>query len=813
MADNFDPDAYLNSQPAVAPQQPRNELEQAVNGPEFDPDSYLKEAKYGTVGQQLGTVAEGISKGLIGSTATAAAEKGLSKLGAPNLSAEDQAAREEINPVESGLSEASGFGLGLLTGTGEAKLIGKVGEGVLGLTKLGEKTGTLAKIASTGIKTGSEMAALQTDNEIAKAVNNTSEGIGTAAVNIGLSGILGGLGGTVLGTVPALWDTAANKLQTSNVIKDAMGQIKYLQDIKNSGSTLQDTITNEINDRIGSVDTLTNTGLKKELVNKLVADVTPEQIQQHVSEVGDLLNKAPKALQGERLFQNEVDQWKRAVTPTRDIVTNEAIHTPTNDQVFAATENLKRQFQEWAQYNKTLVPVSERPFRDAAGKVASTLKSSLEDADVWNAAGKVQKEYNEAVSPLYDIQKEFLGKFGAKQGGERVADPTKINSYIEQAKKSKTGLKDNYVSNYLDQTNKVEDVLHKAYLEHGLELPAEASLNPSPALRHVLETKPTKGVQLGQWMFDKGADAATDAGAKSIGGILGGGIGSLVGHPLAGAWMGEKALSPILSVLGKPLVENAINSAAARSSVDYLGNIAKGVKLINTSVENMFKSGEVLPKHLMPSDKSREKLQKSLDYVGSDPNNMMKVGGKLGHYLPHHAEAAATTAATAQNYFNSLKPKQNPIGPLDTPPPIDKAAQAKYNRQLDIAQQPLLVLQHAKDGTLQAQDIATLNTIYPGLHNKIANQVSQELINAKSKGIHIPYQQRMSMGLLMGSPLDSTQSASSMQAIMHSVPMQSPPQQQEKQHKPATNQSMKAIEKSNSLYATPLQNRSMHKGE
>ena len=153
------------------------------------------------------------------------------------------------------------------------------------------------------------------------------------------------------------------------------------------------------------------------------------------------------------------------------------------------------------------------------------------------------------------------------------------------------------------------------------------------------------------------------------------------------------------------------------------------------------------------------------------------------------------------------------MNPFDKEPPADKAQTAIYNRQLDIAQQPLLVIKHAKDGTLLPQDVNTIQTIYPGLHSAIVQKLNDEMIDKKSQGVAIPYAQRVSLSLLMGStPLDSSMSPQNMQAIMKSsMTQQAQQQNQPGTQKPASGAALKQINKTNELYPTSIESRLMKK--
>lgn len=179
------------------------------------------EDAYGSTGQQVLTGVEGAAKGLLGPVATLG-EKGLSSLGVEGLSPEEQEGRAQENPWVHGLSEAGGFGVGMLAGTGEAGLLAKAGEAVEGLTAAGEANTALriardtgdfaaiakakaaadaipfaAKLGAGAAKAAAEMALLQTGDETSKYINDAPMSVGNTLAHIGLSAMLGGATGGI----------------------------------------------------------------------------------------------------------------------------------------------------------------------------------------------------------------------------------------------------------------------------------------------------------------------------------------------------------------------------------------------------------------------------------------------------------------------------------------------------------------------------------------------------------------------------------------------------------------------------------------
>ena len=169
----------------------------------------------------------------------------------------------------------------------------------------------------------------------------------------------------------------------------------------------------------------------------------------------------------------------------------------------------------------------------------------------------------------------------------------------------------------------------------------------------------------------------------------------------------------------------------------------------------------------------------------------------------------------AQDYFDAVRPKQTQNSPLDEISPPDQMQQNHYNRQLDIAQNPSLILQHVKDGTLQPPDLLTLGTLYPQLHNAMVKKAGAALIEAKAKEMELPYKQKQALSMLLGQPLDSTMTPMAMQTIMQAnAPQQDQQQPQGKKSKSgATSSELKQLNKVDDLYKTPIEDRATDQKE
>jgi hypothetical protein len=146
---------------------------------------------------------------------------------------------------------------------------------------------------------------------------------------------------------------------------------------------------------------------------------------------------------------------------------------------------------------------------------------------------------------------------------------------------------------------------------------------------------------------------------------------------------------------------------------------------------------------------------------------------------------------------------------LDSAPVPSSVEQARYKNALNIAQQPLVVLDKIKKGTLTAEDIKTLGTLYPKMYNRIKDRLQTEMTNHLAKGETIPYKTRVSLSMFMAQPLDSTMFPASIQATQP-APQQQPGGPQEA---PRGAKSSPALQKMPGMYQTNAQAKEAHRNK
>lgn len=274
------------------------------------------------------------------------------------------------------------------------------------------------------------------------------------------------------------------------------------------------------------------------------------------------------------------------------------------------------------------------------------------------------------------------------------------------------------------------------------------------------------------------------------------------GHPLVGS-MGKENHSNIMAKMSENTAGKHPNPQAFRNSVDFLHSSIKGKDKLSAKINSLFEKTK--PEKISPS--VRNGLSEKISELSTSPEKMLDIGGDLGHYMPEQAAQMAESVSGAVQYLTSLKPAGQKPGPLDSTLPVSKYDQIKYERALDIAQDPTLVIDYAKNGVLEDSDVIALNTMYPKLAQAIALKATEFLVDKESKGKKLTMAQKRSFSAILGQPMTFVQGPDAIRAIMQAnAGAQSETQNQPKK---ATGVELKQLNKVDTQSANPLQYRQL----
>lgn len=726
----------------------------STNGTPHGLDEFIapevNQQKYGSPTEMIKTGLEGAAQGILGPIAPAI-EKHV--FGTKD---EDIQGRKEANPFIHGAGEIAGLGGSMLTGFGEGAMAAKLGEAVGAATKA---PGLIARLASPAAKAAVENMAIQAGDEVSNMIiNDPNTSAQTALADIGLSGILGGTIGGAIGAVSPLFKAAGNT-RVAQMIEDFKGRIDerlHTPDPVQATSDELSHLYHNIKDQHSEV--FGTKGLKAQEIAKVVPEMNDkiaEQSQVVYSKVQNSIDKMKKDAYSypPRLaskIEADLGHYVEAVSKEGS----------TSAEHFNAIQDLKRQMDSYAEHGRQLLPHEERyDFVKQARNLSNDLRSSLEDKAVWGKAAERQHAINKAFSEFNQPLKEFEKKFTTEINGERVIDRSKIETYLNQAGKTKGELKQGVLKNFIDASEKYHQVIGDTHAGLGLESPLD--LGSLHATKSSLNEK-TTGARLADIFIDK---ALSGVGSKGLGAATGAGLGSLAGQPALGALVGAHVFGPfyksVLPALVKPLLEAANSALGIKGAVDYALAVAKGQARLLKAARAVFVPTKSIggAAHMqLASENKRMKLDKQLKELQENPEKMYEQAGEsnVAHYLPQHAQSLSATSAQAVQYLNSLRPSRQPSSPLDSAPVPSKTEKAAYNNALDIANNPMIVLEKVKNGTITPQDLKTLTAVAPSLYQSMSQQLTNEMMDHLSKHRPVPYNTRIGLSLFLGQPMDST---------------------------------------------------------
>ena len=763
---------------------------------------------YESAGQQLKTVAEGAAQGIAGPLAPWAETHLL------GVDPKDIAGREQANPIEHGVSNAAGLVGGLLTGTGEAGLLAKAGEAGVSALGISSEAGLAGKLGSQVIKGLIEGSGYGAGDKVTQHIlgqGDPNEPVSSTLADIGMSGLLGaGIGGGI----GILGEGANASLKEIANSRSGQGLKQFLEDFGSKWSSLEahPDLAQSMTDELTALQTSTDaasddiygaSGKKAQAIAKLTEDVTPDQVAKHVGDVSELVRSAPKTLQEDKQFQDSYQAWQSKVTPTRDPISLQPIYTPSASDTFQATDLFKRQLQQYAKFGNPNLSIAEQALRGSFGNLSHGVRKSLEDESIWNKAGSFQAGLNSATSKYFDPEKAFLSKFSEKgltPDGEidRVISPGKINTYVNQLGKPNAEIKQDVLSKFLKYNEDYRNSINDLHASLGLESPLEAT--PLAATKSTLgEITPgaeaaqklsTLGTPVGLSKYlGQGKLAAAGAGYE-----LGGWKGALAGYA-AGHFMPEIG-GAIGKAIGRPLNKYAIpavlkvladgNPGSVGAAIEHAGSIAKGSRTIRDSVAQLF-SGEPNAYAAVDS-KKKEKIREFVKKGGlpdqiqnqmhaASPATNVPIQGfaeggevkdqplppaevsrkdHLSVAYPEHNMLMNAAKGRVYNYLNSIQPQENvPKLPFDKPPSTAEQGRS-YEKALDLAANPMHIMQHIHGGTLTPDHVKHFTNMWPEVHTELSKKMTEHISKQQMDGERPPYRLRQGMSLFMGTALDST---------------------------------------------------------
>jgi len=269
-----------------------------------------------------------------------------------------------------------------------------------------------------------------------------------------------------------------------------------------------------------------------------------------------------------------------------------------------------------------------------------------------------------------------------------------------------------------------------------------------------------------------------------------GGIGAHIGEYAKEKYQEKQAINFLNDVLSKKTGEAKpgaaalvkfldkevpANAAGFKVLKDYYESAAKGSLLIERAVHGIFDK-QKFPNISEPDQKRLDKLDTKLQDISRNPNEVLNIGGELGHYAPEQVMALTATTSQVANYLNNVRPQPKINGVLDKPIPVSTAQQNQYNRTLKIAENPLMILKHINDGTLHSRDMKDFQGMYPDMYSNLVSKITKRMMDHTYAERNIPYKTRKALSIFTAMPLDSSFKPQAIQAAQATYQPQQQPQ-------------------------------------
>jgi hypothetical protein len=645
----------------------------------------------------------------------------------------------------------------------------------------------------------------------------------------GAVSLLGGVGGAAIERVatPALRAIGESNIGTklSQFVSDAGSRLKFWNENPNVTESTAEQMGNLLASNDAARDYMYGSGQgKASNIARLTQDVTQDQVDQHVNDVAKKLSSLSGDLQNNSGLQDIVREWKDSVTPKIDPITLQPIgRPPTPADVFQATDSMKRRVgDELAEFQKRERDLTNK----RAGALYHDLGTTLEDSDVWNDAGDFQKRLNASVSNFMPANKDFLRKFSEsfsptplEDEGNKVIKSGTVETYLNQQQKGKLAGSDKarFVQRWVNGSENMQQEINALHSEYGLESPL---FTPPTELIKDSYGEKSAGAKFADSLYQFGVPGFANRAAHGVAGAAIGeqegykqyGIPGAIGGGVAGALTGaivphfEEAIGRKVKQSVLPFVVKALSGNAPHSAGKVLGyaeSAAKGAGKLSDGINSLFKAGGARAVDAITSDKDKEKIDKYLENGELDrqfqsqiqqpapsptPSQKFAHGGevikpepvampdepvqpalrgfeKLGKALPDHAAMLAGAKVRVANYLNSVRP-QKPLPKLAFDTSRENTDQHRsYQKALDLAIQPLGILNHIKAGTLTPETLNHFKSLWPEIHDHMSKKLTQKIMQAGVDEEKPSYRVRQGLSMFLGTPLDSTMTPQAIQSV------------------------------------------------
>lgn len=390
----------------------------------------------------------------------------------------------------------------------------------------------------------------------------------------------------------------------------------------------------------------------------------------------------------------------------------------------------------------------------------------LTDEQSWGRVARIQEEYNRIGDRLGEIRARLQKKFTTERDGKLVHDPGKYMSYFNNEYKPGNDL---VIQDLADFFN-----VGKEYLEFTERVFGRIPERVRAAIDKIelLKKLTSEGAGIMQAVniirkaqsLENSFSGLTNLGIPAVVG----GLGYAIGGPLGGV-LGVSAGNIINYAIFRP-VSGLLGKAVLVESTERLLRRMRGAfkkleaRIAGRSVQ---KKNRALPLLIRPllsgSINERREAYRTrvleVQELASDPDEMAaRLAASLSGVSKDEPEVSAYIMESAMRgiaYLSATLPRYelDPLNPgrVDFIPSM--AEIDAFLARFRAVEDPISVLEDTVDGTVEPEAVEAVQVVYPRLYNEMVAGV-QEVIQEHKK--EVPYQVRLHLGILYGTPTDAS---------------------------------------------------------
>lgn len=460
-----------------------------------------------------------------------------------------------------------------------------------------------------------------------------------------------------------------------------------------------------------------------------------------------------------------------------------AIEKRDSAALYNTLDDMKRWMGKEAEFGKGPFGLSRstkeftKLYQGGAEEATGGLMRLLEH-DAWGAQGAAQREINSATERMMAqgnlAKRKFSTQYDSSAGRPLYrADPSSINGFFGRLTSAANDLDAEAAANMITTRRAYLDAVEKNYSQTAAG--AKAISQERAALDRMERTLKTTSEDVSR--INQVNAALSEERARGIGGAVG----------------------AVLDIASKPYTNLQRIAHLEQTTKGVTDRIATGIKgLVGGTGEKAARPGRGLgarakgffsslidgfPSAMAPAKEAatyagaaaagKAAYAKRADQIGTLSASPDVLADRVGKVVqpftsaaPQSSAAAVSVAGKGIAYLTSVMPPgrqdQYSLQPMLQRPRPSDAEVARFNRTMEALDNPLIVLDEAKNGSLSRDHVEAVKAVYPQIYDQIRSQVFEQLVARKTV---LPYQRRIQLGILLDLPTDKTLSPEFISAV------------------------------------------------